>query len=237
MKRSGNSRPRWAKADAYLFDIDGTLLNTRDGVHYHAFHHAVQKVFGVNSHIDGVPVHGNTDIGILRAVLRREGLPDAEFEARLPEAIRQMCAEVRENAAGIRIELCPSIRELLDSLRAVGKLLGVVSGNLEPIGWAKLEAAGLRPYFSFGCFSDRHELRADIFRHGIAEARARLGPAAEVCVVGDTPSDITAAREAGIPVIAVATGIFAPDKLTACEPDACFACCTELLDTKFGPED
>ncbi|HEU5450992.1 MAG TPA: HAD family hydrolase [Terriglobales bacterium] len=219
----------WDSADAYLFDIDGTLLNTRDGVHYHAFHHAVRDVFGVDSSIDGVPVHGNTDIGILRAVLERGGISAEVIAERLPLALRHMCDEVQQNAAGIRPELCPSIADLLRRLQAAGKLMGIVSGNLEPIGWAKLSAAGLRDYFSFGSFSDRHERRADIFRHGIAEARQRLGPNARVCVVGDTPRDIEAAREVGIPVIAVATGIFTRDDLLAHRPDLCVSCCTDLL--------
>jgi phosphoglycolate phosphatase-like HAD superfamily hydrolase len=223
------SNPLWATADAYLFDIDGTVLNSRDGVHYYAFHHAVQNVFGVSSHIDGVPVHGNTDIGILRAVARREGVSDAEFEAHLPEVMTQMCREVRANASAIRAELCPSIRELLERLHSSGKLLGIVSGNLEPIAWTKLEAAGVRPFFIFGCFSDRNELREDIFRAGIAETKRRLGPAASACVVGDTPSDICAARAVGVPVIAVATGIFTLDQLREADPDVCVSCCTDLL--------
>ena len=222
-------KPPWATADAYLFDIDGTLLNVRDGVHYYAFHHAVQKIFGVDSHIDGVPVHGSTDIAILRAVLRREGLKDDDFEPRLPEAIAHMGAEVRAGAGGIRPELCPSVPELLQSLQARGKLLGVVSGNLEAIGWTKLEAAGLRSLFQFGCFSDYHELREDIFRHGIAEVRQRLGPAATVCAVGDTPSDICAAQAAGIAIIALATGVFPAEQLRELHPDACFSCGTDLL--------
>src|SRR5205807_1540782 len=75
---------RWSAADAYLFDIDGTLLNSRDGVHYNAFNNAVRRFFGVSSKIDGVPVHGNTDPGIIRAVLEREGVNGAELEAKLP---------------------------------------------------------------------------------------------------------------------------------------------------------
>jgi phosphoglycolate phosphatase len=227
--KSVSSNPPWATADAYLFDIDGTLLNSRDGVHYYAFHHAVQNVFGVSSHIDGVPVHGNTDIGILRAVVRREGVSDAEFEAHLPEVMTQMCCEVRVHASGIRAELCPSIRELLERLHSAGKLLGIVSGNLEAIGWTKLEVAGVRPFFTFGCFSDRHEFREDIFRAGIEETKRRLGPTASACVVGDTPSDVHAAQAVGVPVIAVATGIFTADQLRELQPDACFSCCTELL--------
>jgi phosphoglycolate phosphatase len=220
---------RYLNCDAYLFDIDGTLMNVRDGTHYYAFHNAVREVFGVNSHIDGVPVQGNTDIGILRAVLRRAGLSNAEFESRLPLAIDHMCRNVDGNADAIRPELCPSIRELLQAMTAAGKMLGIASGNLERIGWLKLQAAGIRDFFSFGCFSDSAELRADIFRNGIAEARSRLGDSTSVCIVGDTPSDILAAKENSLPVIAVATGSFSVDDLAKHFPDACLSCCTELL--------
>ncbi len=48
-------------------------------------------------------------------------------------------------------------------------------------------------------------------------------------VVGDTPSDIEAARAVGVPVIALATGIYSFAQLRALNPDACFACGTDLL--------
>jgi phosphoglycolate phosphatase-like HAD superfamily hydrolase len=226
---SGTAPFVWSQADAYLFDIDGTLLNTRDGVHYYAFRNALRALFGIEGTIDGVPVHGNTDLGILRAVLARAGVPGEEFERRLPELMRHMCDEVLRNAAGIRVELCPSIRELLEWLQQRGKLMGIVSGNLAPIGWTKLEAAGLRHYFAFGSFSDQREQREAIFGHGIAEARRRLGDQATVCIFGDTPSDIAAARAVGAPIVAVATGIFARDQLSLLGPALCVGCCTELL--------
>lgn len=217
-------------ADAYLFDIDGTLLNSRDGVHYNAFHAAVREIYGIDSKIDGVPVHGNTDLGILRAVARRAGLSDAEFESKLPAAINCMCAAAARYAGGMAPKLCPSIRELLDALRQAGKLLGVVSGNLESIGWLKLEAAGIKQFFAFGSFSNQRELRRDIFRHGIKEARLRLGGSASVCFVGDTPSDIDAARAVGSPILAVATGVFSMTDLLSHNPDACVGCCSELAE-------
>ena len=73
----------WRAADAYLFDIDGTLLNTRDGVHYYSFRNALRNIFGIDASLDGVPVHGNTDVGILRAVIRRAGISDAAFDEKL----------------------------------------------------------------------------------------------------------------------------------------------------------
>lgn len=219
----------WIEADAYLFDIDGTLLNTRDGVHFYAFQNALQAVFGIRPSLEGVPVHGNTDMGILRAILQRAGISDSDVGARLPLAIQYMCDEVCANASSIRVEVCPSIPELLAHLEAAGKLLGITSGNLEAIGWAKLKAAGLRHFFTFGCYSHPAESRQEIFRHGSAEVRRLLGEDASVCVIGDTPSDIRAAQLVGIPIIAVATGIFPQHDLARLKPDACISCCTELL--------
>jgi phosphoglycolate phosphatase-like HAD superfamily hydrolase len=222
-------------AQAYLFDIDGTLLNSRDGVHYNAFRRAIREVFGIETQLDNIPVHGNTDLGIIRAVLEKAECAH-ELEAKLPRALALMRAEVEKNVAGINAELCPSIRELIEELHGEGKLLGVASGNLESIGWAKITVAGLRPFFSLGSFSDTRERRADIFRHGIDQARALLtnkpgenGEDAVVCVVGDTPFDILAARANNAPVVAVATGIYSYEELLSHEPDLCLHCCLDLF--------
>ena len=220
---------RWDAADAYLFDIDGTLLNSRDAVHYFAFQSAVRAELNIEASIEGVPVHGNTDVGILRAVLQRAGLKDDAIDAAMPKIAAHMCAEVQQNHEQLRPELCPSILQLLSHLQKQGKLLGAASGNLEPIGWLKLEKAGLRPVFAFGSFSFPREFRADIFQHGVDLARQKLGQHASVTAVGDTPSDIQAARAIGIPVITLATGIFSFNDLKAQSPDACLACATDLL--------
>jgi phosphoglycolate phosphatase len=220
---------RWDAADAYLFDIDGTLLNSRDAVHYFAFRHAVEHVLGLEISLEGLLVHGNTDPGILRAALQREGVASGVIDEAMRQIVEQMCAEIERNREQLRPEICPSIPELIAWLQARGKLLGAASGNLEPVGWLKLERAGLRGKFAFGSFSFPRESRADIFRHGIALARERLGQAASVTVVGDTPSDIEAARAAGVPVVALATGIFSFSDLMACNPDACFACGDDLM--------
>jgi len=219
----------WDAADAYLFDIDGTLLNSRDAVHYFAFQHAMRTVLGIEASIEGVPVHGNTDIGILRAVLHRAGMNDAAIDSHIPQIVAQMTAEVQRNREQLNPELCPSILELIGYLQARGKLLGAASGNLETIGWLKLEKAGLKPMFAFGSFSFPRESRADIFQHGIAIAREHLGGEASVTVVGDTPADIQAARAVGAPVIILATGIYSFADLKSSGPDACFACGTDLL--------
>lgn len=220
---------RWDSADAFLFDIDGTLLNSRDAVHYFAFRTAIREVLGIEASIEGVPVHGNTDVGILRAVLRRAGLRDRAIDKHMPQIVARMCAEVQQNRAQLNPVLCPSILELIHHLQSQGKLLGAASGNLETVGWLKLETARIKPMFAFGSFSFPRESRAEIFQHGIDLARQRLGEHASVTVVGDTPADIDAARAVGAPVIVLATGIYSFAQLRALNPDACFACGTDLL--------
>lgn len=220
---------RWDSADAFLFDIDGTLLNSRDAVHYFAFRTAIRDVLGIEASIEGVPVHGNTDVGILRAVLRRAGMKDRAIDAHMPQIVARMCAEVQQNREQLNPELCPSMMELIRYLQSRGKLLGAASGNLETVGWLKLEKAGIRQMFGFGSFSFPRESRAEIFQHGIDLARQRLGEHASVTVVGDTPSDIDAARAVGVPVMALATGIYSFAQLRALNPDACFASGTDLL--------
>ena len=215
--------------DAYLFDIDGTLANTHGRVHYNSFHTALHEVYGCNARIDNVPVHGNTDPGILRAALEQDGKLPADFEVRLPAARAIMSAEVAAKADAMDVELCPAIPEFLAELRRRGKAIGVVTGNFEDIGWRKLERGGIRHFFDFGSFSDYREKREDIFRHGIELARELRGPATTVCVVGDTPNDIRAAAVAGIPVIAVATGIYSVDDLAGESPTVCVASCEQLL--------
>src|SRR6516162_3621868 len=106
---------QWTAAEAYLFDIDGTLLNCRDAVHYRAFHQAARQVLGIEPSLDGLQLHGNTDIGILRSALAREGV--ADVDSCLPRIVDLMCAEVIRNREHLLAEPCLSIPDLLIFLR------------------------------------------------------------------------------------------------------------------------
>ena len=224
----------WLAADAYLFDIDGTLLNSRDAVHYRAFHSAVAQVFGLELQLEGIPVHGNTDVGILHAYLKAAGVAEDRWRPRIPEVLEIMSSEVERNCGGLRPELCPAVPELIERLGAAGKLLGVASGNIESVGWAKLRACGLRDKFSFGAFSGKLEKRDEVIAYGIEQARSLRGAGAVVYVVGDTPADIRSAHANGIAAIAVATGIYGFAELMSHSPEMCVSCCTDLLDTLPG---
>jgi phosphoglycolate phosphatase len=221
--------PTLPVAVTYIFDIDGTLLNTKDLVHWNALHEAMLETYGVDTSIEGIPYHGKTDLSILRAALAREGISDSDFQAKLPDALAVVCREVEANHRKLEPKVCPGIIQLLEFLEANGKLIGVASGNLETVGWHKIEAAGLRHFFTFGCFSDRHESRAEIFRNALEFVTAQLGPGAPACFIGDTPSDVEAAREVGAQILAVASGTFSFEDLNACSPDLCVSHCGEFF--------
>jgi len=216
-------------ADAYVFDIDGTLLVSKDLVHWNALHQAMIEVYGVDTTIEGIRYHGKTDLSILRAALAREGISDSEFEAKLPAALTVVRREVEANHRKLAPKVCPGIVQLLELLKASGKLLGVASGNLETVGWHKIEAAGLRKFFMFGCFSDSHESRAEIFRNALEFVTTHLGAGARACFIGDTPSDVEAARQVGAQILAVASGTFSFEELSACSPDLCVSHCGEFF--------
>jgi phosphoglycolate phosphatase len=219
----------WRNADAYLFDIDGTLLLSPDRTHRYALHRALLDVYGVETTIDGIGYHGKTDPGILRAALERLEIPTTVIDAKMAAALEIVRQDATQKADRFRPNVLPGIRELVMLLKESGKLLGVCSGNLEAVARLKLQAAQLAQFFEFGCFADDCELRVDVFRKGMQEVARRLGPAATVCFLGDTPEDIRAAQDAGGRVIAVGTGVFKVDDLAAHGPDAAVITCAELL--------
>ena len=103
--------------------------------------------------------------------------------------------------------LLPGVRELLERLQAREDVsVGLVTGNLEPIAWSKMEALGIRHLFSepaFGGFGSdfcSHDIengaedRAELVR--IAARRAAASkPGLEVGPrfhIGDAPNDVSA---------------------------------------------
>lgn len=220
---------RWDDCDAYLFDIDGTLLQAHGGVHTDAFSWSVEAVMGHPLSMDGVALHGSTDTAILRDAFRLAAIDDAVWRPRLEEILERLRTRVHEKRQDMSVTVMPGVLSMLSHLRSRGKLLGVATGNLEQIGWLKIEIAGLSDWFSFGGFSDHHAVRSDMIAHALGAARKLAGPHVKVCVVGDTPSDIAAARANGLPTIAVATGVFPYQTLLQHQPEVCTPTLEALL--------
>jgi phosphoglycolate phosphatase-like HAD superfamily hydrolase len=220
----------WDAYDAYLFDIDGTLLNCTDAVHYFAFCDTLTAIAGCPVNLDGVNTHGSVDNAILRDAFAAAGIAERDWRRRLVEARASMAEQVARNRADFRIEVLPGVRDVLTRLRQRGAILGVATGNYEAIGRLKLEHAGLLDFFKFGGYSDAFETRADVFRAAHDYALALTNPAATICVLGDTPADVQAAKANDLDVIAVATGIFPYEVLAAQSPTRIVRSLHDLID-------
>jgi phosphoglycolate phosphatase len=237
----------WDMQDAYLFDIDGTLLRSRDRIHFNSFSESIRAVTGLDVTLDGVVLHGGTDTAILAEAFELAGVGRDVWEPQNEAILETMRQMVIGRRSEMNLWTMPAAAETVEYLAAKGALLGLATGNLEAIGWVKVELVGLRHWFRFGGFSDRFVVRADMVADAVAQARALLqahpssrltgkNGAGEdsvrefsICVVGDTPRDIQAARANGLPVIAVATGNYSFDELATLEPEVCASSLAVLM--------
>lgn len=167
----------WDGQDAYLFDIDGTLLRSRDRVHFESVARGVKRVTGFEVTLAGIAIHGNTDTGILREACGRAGISDETLDQQIEAILQAMCDSVTERRQELDPILMPGVKDALNHLANRGALLGVATGNLEMIGWVKIEAAGLREWFRFGGFSDRFPVRSELIGHAARKARDLAGEA------------------------------------------------------------
>lgn len=218
----------WDAQDAYLFDIDGTLLRSRDRIHVDSFVSSVHRVTGFEVTLAGIVLQGSTDTAILREACKQAGIPHEVLESQAGAILEAMCAQVAEKRDSMDLVRMPGVEDALRHLAARGALLGVGTGNLELIGWIKIEQAGLREWFRFGGFSDRFPVRAELIAQAAAKARELAGKQARICVVGDTPRDIEAAHANSLPVLSVATGHFSFEELLRCGPEVCATSLADL---------
>jgi phosphoglycolate phosphatase-like HAD superfamily hydrolase len=198
------------------FDIDNTLIKNSAG-HAQVLTAAIKAIYNLDTGITDIRHHGMTDQEIIIKILAKyQTDPDS-----VPAGLRQCMDHMQQQYAAIaqaeNIRLLDGVGELLNKLEQNSFLLGLVTGNLEKIAWAKMERIGLRHFFKFGGFGSDHIRRAELVKIAVQRAKKQFGFNAgrPVFHVGDAPQDMQAGREAGVIPIGVATGIFSADELDA----------------------
>lgn len=209
-----------------LFDIDGTLLLKASAEHGAALREAVESVYRVEIPACRVEMAGRTDTAIARSFLTLAGV-DAK---RVDDGLEELRAVTCENYArrcpkDLTGTVSPGMDEVLGALAGAGHVLSLVTGNYEAVARLKLRRAGIGTHFpagqgGFGSDSeDRAALPAVARRRAGRRCSPVEGPCArgETIVVGDTPRDIACAHADGVRVIAITTGPFGRDELTAAD--------------------
>jgi phosphoglycolate phosphatase-like HAD superfamily hydrolase len=221
-----------------LWDIDGTLLNTRRrGVFREYTAPVLLRVFGTAGRLGEMYVSGMTDLQIIAEALREEGFTAEQVRARAAELVPLYREELERltSAEDIYYAL-PGAREALEALeRSPRYLNALLTGNVEPAARLKLRLVGLGDFFRLpGAFGEDSHDRRDLPALARERRSRHLGldlMHSQLVVVGDTPNDIACAKHSGARAVAVATGhAYTAADLRAHEPDAVIP---DLSDTEL----
>jgi phosphoglycolate phosphatase-like HAD superfamily hydrolase len=200
-----------------FWDIDGTLLTTgKAGVP--AWEAAVREVTGKAFQLSSIRVPGLTDFQIaartfeLLGVSAQDGMLErmvTRYEDLLPSTLPLKQGRV-----------LPNVREILDTLRASSDVRSyLLTGNTRRGAGAKLTHYDLFQYFPDGAFAEDQGSRGSIAARALELAR-RHGPVnqEQIFVIGDTPHDIECAAAIDARTIAIATGGYSVEELSAHQP-------------------
>ncbi|MBI3893639.1 MAG: HAD family hydrolase, partial [Candidatus Wallbacteria bacterium] len=190
---------------AVLFDFDGVLVRGSNEAYYPVYHAAFDSVGYRLSEADERAL-----------ILRYWSWPSMHFFQHLfaddPERARRATEMYQETLFTPTffdaVQVHPGVNPMLERLRRRGLLLGIVSGANGELLRRLLDHHGLASHFgpvlSGYDFEPRHQKPSP---HMLLQACGALGCApSRALYVGDTDSDLEAARRAGMPFCAVLTG-------------------------------
>ncbi|WP_414469870.1 HAD family hydrolase [Methanobacterium sp. ACI-7] len=204
-----------------LFDVDRTLIG-RSQCHHDAFSYAFKKVYDADVDIRIINYGGMTDPAIAIEVLKKIGLKEDIIIPKLSQCMDEIVKYFQKNVERDTIPILAGVNDLLELLTNNGTLLGLVTGNLEPIAWGKLKKIGIDHYFKLGGFGSDNINRTELVKTGIKKAKNNYNFNGTTFVIGDTPRDIKAGFEANAKTIAVATGTYTVEELKEFSPDFVF---------------
>jgi len=190
-----------------LWDIDGTLVyNTPQAGSLYI--ESIEQVTGTRPTRPVANPHGMTEGQLLVELLEVNELDPA----RIGDVLYQLDVLSREqHERGHVREACVGAEAALAAVAERGWTNALLTGNGPNRARYKLLSAGYNPEdfdWEHSYFGHQSPTR----QHLTAGARAALS-GQNAIIVGDTPNDGLAADSAGIPFIAVATGIYSTDEL------------------------
>lgn len=206
-----------------LFDIDKTLIEGGNQPHSESFDYALRTVYKLpDASKKEIKTDGMIDTQILLEVLKLHGVSEDEAMQKIPDAMRAMEVYYSQHQNEGETQVLKGVRELLQTLKEKKVPCGLLTGNVESIGWHKIAKVGLKEYFSFGAFGNLAYKRVDLIKIAKERAEKVLNKQLQLkdfFIVGDSPLDIACAKAGGIQVIAVAQGSFSKQELEAAGAD------------------
>lgn len=206
-----------------LFDIDWTLLEGGNKTHNDAFDYAFRTVYRMpEASKDEIKTDGMIDTQIVIEILKLHNVPEEKAKKEVDKAMRAMEEYYTEHEDEGKCIVLPGVKELLAELKKNKLIIGLLTGNIEGIAWKKVARAGIKDFFDFGAFGNLALRRVELIDIAAKRARKQLGlhlDKSDLFIVGDSPLDIACAKEGGIQVVAVASGVFDEQQLTLAGAD------------------
>ena len=194
----GNRLPAYP---GYLFDLDGTLVDTAPDLNA-ALNHALQRA-GLSAVEEELTRHW---VGHGARVLVEKALEHQQASHPAPDDIHAGFLEYYEQHIADLSKPYPDVQDALAELQARRAKLAVVTNKLQRFTAALLPRVGLAQYFDLVVCGDTTGVAkpaADPALH----ACTVLGVApADTLFVGDSTTDVGCARAAGCPVVCVRGG-------------------------------
>lgn len=201
---------------AVVFDVDGTLVNSLEGIHAAASRAAA--LFGYEVPFDAVRRAMNGGESLWDLVLPADKRGDVELTAILrSQTMRHWPAVLAES-----VRVFPGLEETLRRLRAAGMRIAICTGSRGE-SFLPLQRAGLMEFFEPVVTANDVE-QPKPHPEGLHRCLERLGCRPDEAVyVGDSRHDVQAGRAAGMRVIGVLTGAADSAALSAAGADRVIA--------------
>ncbi|PKM81544.1 MAG: pyrophosphatase PpaX [Firmicutes bacterium HGW-Firmicutes-14] len=198
------------KAACILFDLDGTILNTNNLI-LETLQHTIKTHMGIRVADE--------------KLYKYFGQPLVRIMADLdPDRAEEMVLTYR-NYNALRhddlVELFPRVCETLAQLNKENIAAGVVTSKARNFARRGLELFGLENSFDvFIAFEDteKHKPEPDPILKALEGLNLKAG-GSDIIMVGDSPYDITCAKNAGVLSAAVGWSLHPRDVLESCKPD------------------
>ena len=204
-------------SSAAIFDLDGTLIDS-GRLHYKAFRKVVDDWWGMDFDYekDFAPHYGKSAVEIITPFLEKNNI-DVEKAGDFANQRRDTLKSILED--GVEIKLLDGAKEAVDTMIDEGFKTGLATGNRRETGELMVELAGFKDKFTARVYGDDVEKgKPDpaIF----LKAAETLGVTPDKCIVfEDSVHGVEAAKNAGMKVVAVATGMHSFQELEGLNPD------------------
>jgi pyrophosphatase PpaX len=207
---------------AIIFDLDGTLLDVREGF-YWQFQELTLQYDGkpASKAMINAAAHGTTE-QIVRTLVANREVPFEE--------ICQRHHEIRLESYDRHLRLYDGVDELLPILKRMGfRVAGLTAGNMLTVSC--LDRTGIRQHFDTVIAADRVS-RVKPHPEGLHLALQELGVLAdETVMVGDSVVDVLAGKNAGVrKTVGVSHGFGSVEALRAAGADHIIHDIPSLLD-------